>query len=189
MIGEVIESRTEQFVAESLKYNIIPPYGSFVKVIDNDRKIYGIVSGAYTGSLDGLGKARAFFKDMTELENEQPQVFSLLRSEFVTVVIGFSEYGKYKLYYPPAHVRLHLPVQTCEKDEIIGITSGTSFLNKTLNCPEANGEELTAAALRTAAMLREDSKEYLLNAGRELLKMLSYDTQRLKSVFERIDTF
>jgi len=187
LIGEVIESKTDQFVAESVKYHQVPAYGSFVRVQDGARRIYGIVSGAYTGSLDGVGKAKAFFKDIKVLEYEQPQVFSLLRSEFIAVVVGFSENGNYRLYYPPVHAKLHLPVEICEEDEIVGITAGTCFLNKTLNCPDGNGEELTAAALRTVAMLHKDPKIYLLNAGRELLKMLGYDTQRLKSVFERVD--
>lgn len=187
MIAEVIESKTDQFVAETFKYHEIPSFGSFVRVQDGKRRIYGIVSGACTGSLDGTGKARAFFKSLRELELEQPQIFSLLRTEFTSVVAGYLEDGIYRSYYPPVHVRLHLPVEACDSDEVLKISTNTGFLLKTLNCQNGNGDELTAAALRTVAILHDNPKEYLLNAGRELLKMLSYDTQRLKSVIERID--
>jgi hypothetical protein len=187
LIAEVIESKTDQFVAETVKYHEIPGFGSFVRVQDGTRRIYGIVSGAYTGSIDGSGKARAFFKSIRELELEQPQVFSLLRTEFTAVVAGYLEAGIYRPYYPPVHVRLHLPVEMCDDEEVLKISTNTGFLIKTLNCPNGNGDELTAAALRTVAILHDNAKEYLLNAGRELLKMMAYDTQRLKSVFERVD--
>jgi len=187
LVAEVIESKTDQFVAETLKYHEIPGFGTFVRVQDETRRVYGIVSGAYTGSLDGTGKARAFFKSLSELELEQPQIFSLLRTEFTAVVAGYLEAGVYRTYFPPVHVRLHLPVEICDDEEVLKISINTGFLLKTLNCPNGNGDELTAAALRTVAILHDNPKEYLLNAGRELLKMLAYDTQRLKSVIERVD--
>jgi len=187
MIGEVIESRTSEFVAESVEFDQVPAFGSFVKVRDGNRTIYGIVSGAYTGSLDGSGRAKAFFKSMEELQMEQPQIFSLLRTEFSCVIIGYREGDRYCPYYPPAHPRLHLPVEAADEEEILGITRSMGYLNRTLGSPAGDGEELTAAALRNVAYLQDNPREYVLKAGRELLKMLGYDTQRLKNIIERVD--
>ena len=38
MIGEIIESRTSEFIAEAREFDIVFPYGSFVRVKDGDRK-------------------------------------------------------------------------------------------------------------------------------------------------------
>ena len=187
MIGEVIESRTAEFTVEARQYDCVPSYGSFIKVIDGDRIIYGIVSGAYTGSIDNNIRAKAFFKSLEELKAEQPQIFSLLRTEFSCVVIGYRENDRYCPYYPPAHPRLHLGVLQADTSEILEITENMNYLSKTLNCSGGDGDELTAAALRTAAGLRNDPRSYIINAGREVLMMLSYDTQRLKNIIERVD--
>lgn len=187
MIGEIIESRTAEFVAEAVRYDQVPAYGSFVRVNDGELRVYGIVSGAYTGSLDGMSKAKAFFKSIHELKMEQPQIFELLRTEFSCVVVGYAQHGRYHPYYPPTHVSLHLPVEMAGDDEVLVISQHVGFLEKTLNSPAGNGEELTAAAIRTAARLHPDPREYIVRVGRELLKMLNYDTQRLKSILERVD--
>ncbi len=187
MIGEIIESRTAEFVAESVRYDQVPAYGSFVRVSDGGLRVYGIVSGAYTGSLDGMSKAKAFFKSIQELKMEQPQIFELLRTEFSCVVVGYAQDGRYHPYYPPIHLSLHLPVEKADDDEVLAISQHLGFLEKTLNSPAGNGEELTAAAIRTAARFHPDPREYIVRVGRELLKMLNYDTQRLKSILERVD--
>lgn len=187
MIAEIIESTTESFTAETVRYNEIPDFGSFVRVVDGDKRIYAIVSGAHTGSLEGVGKARAFFKTFAELRYEQPQIFSLLKSEFTAVVIGHMENNKYYSFYPPVHAKLHLFVENCEKNEVLKITGNSFFLQKTIECKHSDGEELTAAVLRKAAILHDNPRDFLLKNGRELLKILAYDSQRLKSIFERVD--
>ena len=186
-IGEVIESTTAEFTAEARRYDRIPAYGSFVKVRDGNILVYGSVSGAYTGSMDGLSKAKAFFKSLDELKLEQPQIFELLRTEFSCVVVGYEEGGRYHPYYPPTHLGLHLPVEEADDLEVLTISQHLSYLDKTLNSPSGSGEELTAAVIRTAARLQPDPRTYIIKAGRELLRMMNYDTQRLKSVFERVD--
>ncbi len=186
-IGEIIASTTAEFVAEAKRYDQIPAYGSFVKVRDGNILVYGIVSGAYTGSLDGASKAKAFFKSIVELKLEQPQIFELLRTEFSCVVVGYEEAGRYHPYYPPSHPGLHLPVEQADDLEVLTISQWFNYLEKTLNNPSGNGEELTAAAIRRAARLQTDPGSYIIRAGRELLRMLNYDTQRLKSIFERVD--
>ena len=186
-IGEVIESTTAEFTAEARRYDQVPAYGPFVKVRDGNILIYGIVSGAYTGSMDGVSKAKAFFKSLEELKMEQPQIFELLRTEFSCVVVGYEEAGRYHPYYPPSHPGLHLPVEEADDLEVLTISQYLNYLDKTLNDPSGNGEELTAAVIRTTARLQTDPRAYVIKVGRELLRIMNYDTQRLKSVFERVD--
>lgn len=188
MIGEIIESRTSEFIAEAREFNTIFPYGSFVRVRDEDRTVYAIVAGTATTSIDNNIRAKAFFKSMEELRHEQPQIFSLLRTEVYCIILGYKEGGRYRPYYPPTHLALHLQVEFAEDNEILDMTRGMSYLTKTINCKDADPEELTAAALRNAARLRDDKREYLVRAGRELFKILDYNTQKLRSIMERVDT-
>ena len=140
-----------------------------------------------TTSIDNNVRAKAFFKSLDELKLEQPQIFSLLRTEAYCIVLGHSEGGIFKPYYPPNHPTLHLQVEFADDKEIIEVTESFTYLLKTISCKDADGEELTAAALRKAASLRENRRQYLVEAGRELFKILDYDTQKLKSIMERVD--
>ncbi len=187
MIGEIIESRTWEFIVETIEYDFKLPYGSFVRAVDEGRIIYGIVARTATTSIDNNVRAKAFFKSLDELKLEQPQIFSLLRTEAHCIVLGYREDGVYRPYYPPTHLPLHLQVEFADEDEIMQITDGLSYLIKTIEAKDTNCEELTAAALRKAASLRENKREYLVMAGRELFKILDYDTQKLKSIMERVD--
>ena len=60
MIGEIIESRTWEFIVETIEYDFKLPYGSFVRAVDEGRIIYGIVARTATTSIDNNVRAKAF---------------------------------------------------------------------------------------------------------------------------------
>ncbi|MBT4497415.1 MAG: hypothetical protein HOC74_06825, partial [Gemmatimonadetes bacterium] len=87
-LGEVIESSTTEFVAESCELHGAPSFGRFVRVV-SEVPIIGIVFNVFTQSIEPNRRPTAYGKTEEELRLEQPQIFELLRTEFQALVIGY----------------------------------------------------------------------------------------------------
>jgi hypothetical protein len=95
-IAEVIETSTTQFLAqclepEELNFPVMPAFGSWVKSLDEEsgNKILGIVTYATTSPIDSVHRARALGLSLTDLREQQPQIFAMLNTEFRTTIVGF----------------------------------------------------------------------------------------------------
>jgi hypothetical protein len=99
-IGEVIETSTTEFVAqclepEDLTFPTMPPFGSWVKSLDEEsgNRIIAIVTYMTTSPIDSIHRARALGLSLTELREQQPQIFAMLKTEFRATIIGFETKG------------------------------------------------------------------------------------------------
>jgi hypothetical protein len=160
--------------------------GSLVKTGD----IYGIVCYAETAGLEPGRKPIARGKDETSEEavyQSSPQLLKLLRSEFTAAVVGYKYGDKIYRYLPPQPAHIHSFVYLCQPDEIKEFGQSFDFLhiliNATLPIPT---EELIAAALRQMSRTQEDSRAFLVAAGKELANLLSSDFIRLKNILEKL---
>ncbi len=185
-IAEVIEAGTVQFAAQCYELYELPPLGSLVKTGD----IYGIVAGATTSSLEPGRKPIARGKDEASEEavyQSSPQLSKLLRSEFEAVVVGHKDGDKLRQYLPPRPARIHGFIYLCQPDEVKEFSQSFGFLNiltsATLPVPT---EELIAAALRQMSRAHEDSRAFLVAAGKELAALFSSDFIRLKNILGRL---
>jgi len=185
-IAEVIEAETAQFAAQCYELYEIPALGSLVKTGD----IYGIVAGATTSSLEPGRKPIARGKDEASEEavyESSPQLSKLLRSEFTAVVVGHQDGDKLRQYLPPQPARIHGFVYLCLPDEVREFSQTFDFLNiLTSAALPVPAEELIAAALRQMSRAHEDSRAFLVAAGKELAALLSVDFIRLKNILGRL---
>lgn len=184
-LGEVVESSTRQVLAQARELHGMPPYGSLVRVEEGDLTHYGIINYAYTGSADPSRRPVALGLTEEELRREQPQIFSLLRSEFSFVVIGYREgEGPYRGFYPPRPPRLHAFVWSCNDDEQASVGADLAYIRRLLG--ENGAEELVAAAIRCFRAKSPDPAAYTVRAGRELLRALGEDVARFRAVMDRL---
>jgi len=185
-IAEVIEASTAQFAAQCYELYELPPLGSLVKTGD----IYGIVAGATTSSLEPGRKPIARGKDEVTEEavyQSSPQLTKLLRSEFEAVVVGHKDGDKLRQYLPPQPARIHGFVYLCQPDEVKEFSQSFGFLNiLTSAALPVPTEELIAAALRQMSRAHEDSRAFLVAAGKELAALFSSDFIRLKNILGRL---
>jgi hypothetical protein len=185
-IAEVIEAGTAQFDAQCYELYEIPPLGSLVKTGD----IYGIVAGATTSSLEPGRKPIARGKDEASEEavyQSSPQLSRLLRSEFTAVVAGHKDGDTLRQYLPPQPARIHGFVYLCQPDEVKAFSQSFGFLNILTNAAlPVSSEELIAAALRQMSQAHEDSRAFLVAAGKELAALLSSDFITLKNILGRL---
>jgi hypothetical protein len=79
-------------------------------------------------------------------------------------------------------------IVTCTPGEVVTFTRQFTFLRTILGAKDAPADELAAASLRRAAAAHSESERraFLLDAGRELARLLSSDPVRLEGILRRI---
>jgi hypothetical protein len=185
-IAEVIEASTAQFTAQCYELYEVPALGSLVKTGD----IYGIVCHAETAGIEPGRKPLARGREETTEEavyQSSPQLIKLLRSEFTAAAAGYKDGEKVYQYLPPQPARIHSFVYLCQPEEVKEFSKDFGFLNILANAalPVPN-EECIAAALRQMNKAREDSRAFLVAAGKELANLLSNDFMKLKNILGRL---
>ncbi len=184
-IGEVIGSSNTEFIAESALLHDSPPFGSFIKVQSRET-IYAVVFNAYTHSLEPNRLAIAYHRSEQELRDEQPQIFELLKTKFEAVIIGYESDGVIRHHLPPQPPRLHSFVYACQPIEVRRLTSQFKFFRFLLGVEKAPRDELIAGAIRAANIVRKGERAFLVQAGKELLRLIGDDYEMLASILQRI---
>ncbi len=184
-IGEVVESSTAEFVAESRAINCAPPFGSFVK-IPSEVTIFGLVFNVVTRSIEPNRRPSAYGMTEEELRYEQPQVFELLRTEFHAFTVGYGDESKVKQILPPNPPSIHSFVYPCSDEDIRDFTSNYDFLRTLVSNSRTPPDELIIAAVRNALRSRGENGGYVVQVGKELSKLIKDDYDRLGSIMRRI---
>jgi hypothetical protein len=184
-IGEVIGSSNTEFIAESALLHDSPPFGSFIKVQSRET-IYAVVFNAYTHSLEPNRLAIAYHRSEQELRDEQPQIFELLKTKFEAVIIGYESDGVIRHHLPPQPPRLHSFVYACQPIEVRRLTSQFKFFRFLLGVEKAPRDELIAGTIRAANEVRKGERAFLVQAGKELLRLIGDDYEMLASILQRI---
>ncbi|HTL87773.1 MAG TPA: HAS-barrel domain-containing protein [Leptolyngbya sp.] len=201
-IAEVIETATTEFLSqclepEDLSFPVMPPFGSWVKAIDEDSNnlIYAVVYHATTSPIDTVHRARALGMSLIELREQQPQIFAMLRTEFRSAIVGYRAGGNRQngasggtLYQhlPPRPPQIHQAVYACDAGEIVDFSTELDFLRTLLQVGSAPVDALTAAAIREIYQLRKADRAWLVQAGRMLSLLLKDDYDRLRVILSQI---
>ncbi|MGF1481125.1 MAG: HAS-barrel domain-containing protein [Cyanophyceae cyanobacterium] len=198
-IAEVIETTTTEFLAqclepEDLNFPVMPPFGSWVKSIDEEtgNKILGVVIYVTTSPIDSVHRARALGLSLAELREQQPQIFAMLKTEFRTAIVGFegNSGGNGRAscyqYLPPRPPQIHQGVYRCKADEVIRFSEQLEFLRILLQVKGVPVEALIAAVVREIYRLREADRPWLVKAGRTLSILLKDDYDCLQYILSQI---
>jgi hypothetical protein len=157
--------------------------------------IYGLVYEIHTGSREPGGRAvvrgrtysgRELFD--AEIYHEHPDLAEVLQTEFSAFTIGFVQENHISHYLPPHPPPIHYSVYPCSVEELITFTQVCDFFRTVLFAHQPSGDELLAASIRAAARARgeHESRAYLMQAGRELSRLLKDDYDRLSALLRRI---
>jgi len=190
-VGEIIEAGTTDFTAQCYQLYKSPSLGSLVKASDAPLEIYGIVANAATAGIEPGRRPIARGRDEVDEEavyRSSPQLEKLLRTEFEVLVVGYKEDEKLFRFLPPRPARIHGFVYQCSPDEVREFSQSFDFLSLLLNARfNIPVEELVAASLRQMSRVHEDSRRFLVAAGKELAVLLGGEFNRLKSILKRIE--
>jgi len=187
-IGEVVESSTAGFTAQCYRLHEPPPFGSLVNIADGDVAVYAVVANAVTSSLEpgrrpvarGMGE-----ESERDVFNANPQLEKLLRTDFDALVVGYKQDSHVRQFLPPKPARIHDFVFLCEPAEVADFNTSLDYISLLLNA-DMQPDELVAASLRLAATAHKDPSAFLVRAGKEVARLLSYDANRLTNVLRRL---
>lgn len=165
-----------------------PSFGSFLKSRSEEVRltVYGVVYDIITGPRDLHHKPMALQMTRAELRKEQPQIFSLLKTEWHVACIAYHDGKKIVPGLPPLPPEVHDFVFPLEREEVVQVTENLEFLRLVSVVPGGLHDELVAASIRSAAKARHEEYQYLVQAGQHLSKLFRDDYDRLGAVLRKI---
>ena len=195
-IAEVVSATVSSLVAQSLPSSAAgdssthhkPRFGSFVRVASSDKKtaIIAVVSDVLTGPIDGVHRPSAFGLSREELRAQQPQIFSLLRTDVHASIIGYLENGRAFQHLPPHPPEVHDFVYHATTSDIERVTNDFEFLRLLSQATVGSIDEFLAAAIREAYQARGKDETFLQQAGQAFSQLFRADYERLVSVLKKI---
>ena len=184
-IAEVLESSTREIMAECSPESLPPIFGSLVK-IKGEPAILALVFNIFTYCIEPNRRPTAYGLSIEELQEEQPQIFELLKTGFQATIVGFCEEGVYHQFSPPRPPTLHSFVHICNEEEIRKFTEDKDFLRNIISTNKAQADELIISFIRQAWAACGKDQIFLVDLGKELSILLKDDYDRLKSIMRRI---
>lgn len=196
-IGEIIETTTTCFTAGTYQLLEAPPFGSLVRAQTrvNGMAIYGLVYTIHTGSKEPGGRAIVRGRTYSgktlydeEIYREHPDLAEVLQTEFSALTVGFVDQERIYHYLPPHPPPVHYSVYLCGNDELVNFGQSNDFFRSVLFAPQIPGDDLLPATIRAIARMRprDESRAYLVQAGRKIASLLKDDYDRLSALLARI---
>ena len=185
-VGRVLRSSTAGFsIGCRVLREDVPEFGAFVKVAQGNCAITGLIYDVQF--VDDPLVRQIITADSMPEELRKDQSQRLAPIEISVLVVGFARDGQVYQHLPPQPPATLDQIVTCTPDEVIAFTREFAFLRTILNAKDAPADELIAASLRTAAVARPEGEQraFLLDAGRELARLLSVDPVRLEGILRR----
>jgi hypothetical protein len=190
-IGEIVETESTRFVAESFELHRPPALGQLVYARgDGDARVYAVVCYGTTASPDpGRRAVRRSNEEVFDgaVYDEHPQLELMLRTEFTARLVGYADGTRVRHYLPPQPPPLHYAVYTCEPEEVVRFTARLTYLRLLVEIPEIAPEQLLAAHIRAVYGHRSEDVEWLSGAAREVASLLKSDYERLMTVLYGIE--
>jgi hypothetical protein len=187
-VGRIIRSSTTRFaVGCQVLRPQVPIFGSLVKVraVGQD-EVYGLIH-------DVRMEDDPFVRQMAAADGLPPEYIEDQRRnrqipiEVGVLVVGYQEGGQIYHRLPPQPPLSLDVIHTCTAGELVAFTGRFDYFRLVLDNRDLPADELLAANLRYAAAARDPGgRDFLLEAGRELARLLVMDMQRLDGLLRRI---
>ncbi len=188
-VGRVLRADTRGFVIGcTVLQPDIPAFGSFVRAEGRapGSAIYGTI---YDVSLEDDAFVRHFISvNPTEEVIQDQRQNRQVPIEVSVLALGCGD-GKRIRHCLPAQPPVVLDwLYQCTNEEVRAFTARFDYFRLVLEAREAPTDELLAASLRAAAAARPAGEQeiFLIEAGRELARLLAGDPVRLEGLLRRL---
>ncbi len=186
-VGRIIRSSTTRFaVGCQVLRPQVPVFGALVKVrAMGAEEVYGLIH-------DVRMEDDPFVRQMAAAEDLPSEYVEDMRRRQVPIevgvlVVGCRQAGAIHHRLPPQPPLSLDVIHTCAADEVAAFTERFDYFRLVLDNRDLPVDELLAANLRYAATARgEAGPAFLLEAGRELARLLAQDLPRLDGLLRRI---
>ncbi len=192
-IGEIIETSTIGFWAESSQLHTLPALGALVTVSLPERQtLVGVVAfGQTTGIDEGRRAVRRGDANTYDeaIYAQHPELTRILRTTFRVVTVGYLGLdGTPRHHLPPMPPPLHYSVSAANAAFTTTFTNNPHYFPiLEASTSEVPSEQLLAAHIRAVTAVRGHDEVWRAVAGRQVARMLKHDYDRLLTVLEAID--
>jgi hypothetical protein len=187
LVGRVISASNARFaVGCRLLRSQVPTFGALVKAeAGDDITILGLIRDVQLLDDPLVRQVAVLPEERPELIADQHQ--RLLPIEVQVQVVGYRCGERWCHWLPPQPPMSLVEIVTCTPDELVAFTERFDYFRLVLEGRDPAVDELLAAHLRNAAEARGDAGYgFLVEAGRELARLLAMDLQRLDGLLRRI---
>jgi hypothetical protein len=167
----------------------LPSFGDLVKVpLPDGVAIFGLIYDVQVRD-DPAVRQLILAGDLEAEMMRDQRENRLVPVELSVLVVGYQREGEPPIQGLPPQPPISLDSLTlCEEADMLAFTEQLDYLRLVLNAVQIPCDELLIANLRRAAAVRppEIRRQFLLDAGRELARLLSFDLVRLDGILRRI---
>lgn len=188
-VGRIIRSSTTRFAVgcQVLQPNV-PIFGSLVKVrAQRDDEIYGLIHDVRMED-DPFVRQMAVASELPPEYIEDQRRNRQVPIEVGVLVVGYRHSGSIYHRLPPQPPLSLDVIHACTPEELVAFSERFDYFHLVLDSSDLPADELLAAHLRYAAEARGEAARpyFLLDAGRELARLLAMDLPRLDAILRRI---
>ena len=188
-VGEVVECDSTAFEAQCYRLQEPPALGSLVVADDGGSEVLGVVAGAGTSSIQPGRRPLARGEGEESVESlyaNNPQIEKLLMTTFQVEIVGYRSGGTIIQRLPPRPPRVHSFVYVCSGEEQAAFGESLEFLSILAGARGEAGDQLIGACLRQLSAAAENSREFLVRAGKSLTVIWASEPQRLYTLLSGI---
>lgn len=193
MVGRVLQASTTRFTIGcqrpiSAQTQSLPAFGALVKVPEDGQSMsYGLVYNVaveddlFVRQLVAAGVEDEVYIADQRQRRQVPVIVDVL-------LVGFGSGSDIRYYLPPRPPASLDKVYACNEAEVVYFTERNDWLRTVLTAAEIPTDQLVGAALRAAAEARSEERRqaYLVDAGRELARLLALDLARLDGILRQL---
>ncbi len=189
-IGWVLRSSTIGFaVGCRVLQPSVPQFGDLVKVpLPDGLAVFGLIYDVQVKD-DPAVRQLILAGEMEPEAILDQRENRLVPIELSVLVVGYQRDRQPPVQGLPPQPPISLDtLSLCDDPDLRRFTEQLDYLRLVLNAAQIPADELLIANLQRAAAARppETRRQFLLNAGRELARLLSFDLVRLDGILRRI---
>lgn len=188
-IGWVLRASTVGFaVGCRVLQPDVPRFGDLVKVpLSDDSHIFGLIYDVQVQD-DPAVRQLILVGEMEQEAVLDQRENRLVPIEIRVLVVGYRRAGQTIQGLPPQPPVSLDRLIPCDETDLRAFTGQLDYLRLILEATQLPADELLIANLQQAAAARppETRRQFLLAAGRELARLLSFDLVRLEGILRRI---
>ncbi len=189
-VGRVMRVSNQGFVVGCrVMQPDIPAFGSFVRARGHAQGtfVYGLIYDVTVE--DDLMMRHLALLESPEEEAVLDQRFNRqVPIEVGVLAVGYREGDRIFHRIPPQPPVMMDVLYQCSPDEVVSFTQRFDYFRLVLDAPGIPADELLATSLRVAAAARppQERADFLVEAGRELARLLAGDLLRLDGLLRRL---
>jgi hypothetical protein len=190
VVGRVLRSSIRGFfVASRIPEPDVPVFGSFVKA-EIQRGATDLIGLVYDIQIadDPFIRQLALREQPDQVALADQREIRGVPIEIGVIAIGYRDDGNYFHGLPPQPPIMLNRIFICNADEVRAFTERLDFLRLLLNNREIPADELIISCLRLAVQSYPEPqrRDFLLNSGRELARLIGADLVRLEALLGKL---